>query len=839
MHTQQKAQLLNVLNTAKKLQEKLPGLSDSDARISVLTNCQQAAISIGETLENSGEDYNGIVHLLEQYCEMIFALSQLDEVGMDDIQGVDNQLELVSESLESMPTKYRVVFFPYKADMWDSLESIWRECAGDIRCECDVVPIPYFELNREEKKWEPRYDGDRFPQDVPVTHYDYYRLEEMKPDVAYIHNPYDDCNHVTMVHPYYHSAELKKNVRKLVYVPYFANAGFIATDQQAMPVCRNMDYMIVQSENSKETCKSSHFYNKVLPLGSPKFDKVINKTHGGVQVPKEWQQTIGGKKVLMLNTTLNDLLTHGEILLNKLKYFFEIIKGESRIALIWRPHPLLEATIKSMRPHLLSQYEALIEYFQKEGVGVFDLTGDVSSTVAIADGYVGSSYSSVINLFGVCGKPIYLFDNLFYQDVLPECKKDICFQSLICLDGKVYGIPEKQNGFFEINNRSVNVIDKFVKETEWLTPYWALAECQGKIYISPFRASHAVEYDVTNSGCTKLADVGRELDVYFLKNVVAGNKVFFLPFNDFLIMEYDTDTCKWNYHTECMADLWGKDEMLFGMWRTCGGTAFGDYIWITTGHTNKILQFNVEDAAYKVHCIGETERGYSEVVADETGLWLVDGQSGDIVRWIYGANKIKTYGMPDGFECWKNIYGVMRACQGVFDMGQYLVTIPGHANYMVRFDKENGERSLLIPEFWEHASETTNGFVAKYVTTGGAGIKLDDTHILVQRKCDCAMAKVDVINNTFEQFMPTLSDVDFEALMAGVDGFEKAGRYEYFCRRESKIFTIQGFIDELVEGRLEGVRERQLKALETLAANLDGTCGKKVHEYMMNVLEGE
>lgn len=47
--------------------------------------------------------------------------------------------------VERIKTKYRVAFFPYKADMWDSLESIWEEFSKDERFESAVVVIPYFQ----------------------------------------------------------------------------------------------------------------------------------------------------------------------------------------------------------------------------------------------------------------------------------------------------------------------------------------------------------------------------------------------------------------------------------------------------------------------------------------------------------------------------------------------------------------------------------------------------------------------------------------------------------------------------------------------------------------------
>ena len=50
---------------------------------------------------------------------------------------------------------------------------------------------------------------------------------------------------------------------------------------------------------------------------------------------------------------------------------------------------------------------------------------------------------------------------------------------------------------------------------------------------------------------------------------------------------------------------------------------------------------------------------------------------------------------------------------------------------------------------------------------------------------------------------------------------------------------LGGFMDALAEGKLKAVRSRQMKELETMAANLDGTCGKKVHAHMMRILQGE
>ena len=60
----------------------------------------------------------------------------------------------------------------------------------------------------------------------------------------------------------------------------------------------------------------------MLPLGSPKIDNVIYKCEMNNNVSEQWKKILAGKKVVMLNTTLGDILNSREILLVKLRHFF-------------------------------------------------------------------------------------------------------------------------------------------------------------------------------------------------------------------------------------------------------------------------------------------------------------------------------------------------------------------------------------------------------------------------------------------------------------------------------------------------------------------------------------
>ena len=39
-----------------------------------------------------------------------------------------------------------------------------------------LLPIPYFEANRKTNQWDTCYEGDKYPENVPVVHFQDYLL---------------------------------------------------------------------------------------------------------------------------------------------------------------------------------------------------------------------------------------------------------------------------------------------------------------------------------------------------------------------------------------------------------------------------------------------------------------------------------------------------------------------------------------------------------------------------------------------------------------------------------------------------------------------------------------
>lgn len=195
----------------------------------ILSDCQNAAIAIGALIEGTEGEGHPTVTVLEEYCELVYQIHEnltVDGINANKIYKALRQKLIKAENSIRNDIKIRteVVFLPYKACMWDSLESVWKAVNADMDCDAYVIPIPYFDRNPDGSLKEEHYEGDQYPDYVPITRYDEFDFEAHHPDTIYIHNGYDDCNIVTSIHPFFYSKNLKKFTDCLVYIPYFVLA---------------------------------------------------------------------------------------------------------------------------------------------------------------------------------------------------------------------------------------------------------------------------------------------------------------------------------------------------------------------------------------------------------------------------------------------------------------------------------------------------------------------------------------------------------------------------------------------------------------------------------------
>lgn len=439
----QKKQIQQILVLLKDVSNVLSiknrNTENKEKIMDILQECQEAAIAIGTSIEKTEGQENSVVPILEEYCENLYLFSvDMSDTNLDSIQ---ENLQKIESAINEIVVKKVACFLPYKASMWDSLESVWKAADQDPECDAYVIPIPYFDRNADGSFGEMHYEGNQYPSYVPITHYEDFDFVEIRPDKIFIHNPYDEYNLVTSVHPAFYSSQLKKYTDELVYIPYFVLDEVNPEDERAVEgiahFCKvsgvvNADKVIVQSEQMKQVYVNvlskwmgehtrPDWEKKILGLGSPKLDKVINTKKEDIEIPEEWrgmmQKPDGSwKKIILYNTSVVAFLEHGSKMLEKIENVFEVFRSyQENIVLLWRPHPLMQSTIESMKPELLKTYLDLIEKYKTEHIGIYDDTPDLNRAICLADAYFGDA-SSVVQLCQKSGIPVMIQDVEIYYE---------------------------------------------------------------------------------------------------------------------------------------------------------------------------------------------------------------------------------------------------------------------------------------------------------------------------------------------------------------------------------------------------------------------------------------
>jgi hypothetical protein len=411
--------------------KRIVGMNVSDLT-EVLTECQQKAIYIGNAIEETEGEDTVTVKMLEEYCELIYQLNE----SMQDVQKVTDIIKRISDLLPRIRTsidfdlpdsKKEIVFLPYKASMWDSFESVWSAAVEDDTCNVYVIPFPYYDKNKDGSFAGMHYETEGYPDYVPLTSWQEYQIAERHPDIIYIHNPYDGYNFVTSVHPDFYSKNLKKYTDMLVYIPYFVCPEDVPKHLCVVSGTLYADKVVVQSEKIRKTyieefhrmekennCEGvfGKAEDKFVSLGSPKYDKVRNTRLEDVTVPDEWNRLIiktdgNRKKVVLYNTTIAVLLEQKDRMLDKISFVLKTMKENEQIVLLWRPHPLFDTTIASMRPELSDRYKDIVSKYRLEGWGIYDDSADLNRAIAVSDAYYGD-WGSMVALYEKTGKPIMI-----------------------------------------------------------------------------------------------------------------------------------------------------------------------------------------------------------------------------------------------------------------------------------------------------------------------------------------------------------------------------------------------------------------------------------------------
>jgi len=422
----QKQLVLDMLELCRQQHREIKAFSSGQKELTAGAVCNmlnecvvyaEQTASFVDQLQGPGSRVSGAVR---KYCSILrqnvsdrnFAWKQLNSSLEKAIH--EAKAHLTVDKLE-------IAFFPYQISMADSMESIYFAAKADPQCEAYWVPIPYYDKLPDGSLGEMHDDGGKYPDRFEAVDWRSYKTAERHPDVIFIHNPYDEENHVTSVHPDFYSSKLKEQTDLLVYVeygiPYWQFRELTAENAFVeLPAMKNADICVTYSNEVKNNfkanarivsggaCSESRLNQKYVALGSAKFDKVLQTNRENSPLPEEWAERIGGRKVLLYNTSLTAFLKSDDKFLERLRENIQTVSARDDIVLWWRPHPLMFPTLKSMRPALLDEYLKIVTDFQVNRKGIYDNSDDMHRAIAWSDGCL-TNESSLMFLYLATGKP--------------------------------------------------------------------------------------------------------------------------------------------------------------------------------------------------------------------------------------------------------------------------------------------------------------------------------------------------------------------------------------------------------------------------------------------------
>lgn len=840
MRKAQKRETLECISSLHQAHEEIRAAlrqKEYETARNMLCECQEFATVLGESIEKAeGEGHSTIAHM-ERYCETLFQVFKEIEIGAGGssehkwYKSLRKQLLAVENSVKNdISVKKEVVFLPYKVSMWDSLESVYLAAREDPACEAYCVPIPYYDLKADHSFGRMHCETAGYPENVEITDWQEYNLEERKPDVIYIHNPYDGCNLVTSVHPRFYASHLKKFTDLLVYIPYYSTAGGMCEAQSLCPAYLYADYIVIQSPAFRAFFDRNLPDRKFLPLGSPKFDRVMERCKHPPEPPAAWLSKLTGKdggrrRVFFYNTSINGMLADTEHFLQKMAYVFTCFEGREDACLLWRPHPLLETTFASMRPQYGRMYQEMKTRFLEKGTGILDTTPDLAASIALSDAYIGDMGTSVTSLFGVAGKPLFILDQKMLHRPGKDGWREVAKAGFEFQEQDRFAILQGNKLYRSGPGQYDYHYDCDLSDQRRGGTYAVVLEIAGTKYACPARAQHILV--IEDGGVQRKIELQQEkLDgkaftyAWKYKQFIVLQPLYYPA-----VVRYDTVTGACTCFREKIEVFTQERD---GRRITGGGHIFRGTLYLASPVENKVWILEIESGAVRVMelPIGSgSRRGCNELVACRDALWMLPYTGEGIVCWKPQTGEVREYrGFPADLTC-TDLDSGSRCEELPFSTmafyGDCLYLAPQQADRYLRLVLSTGEFEQWNPPVADRAGRNVFFPWWKPEETGG--------WLKIYANAERRLYNVNMNTDEWEEIEIKFDKEELEAHEAGFGAWSEM--LGYACM-ENAINSLDRFLDGVTAGSPFD-KEKQLAAYRELAVNSDGSCGQKIHEYIM------
>lgn len=642
-----------------------------EVALSILADSQEAAIELGQYLEEALGDELPTISLLEKYCEKVFLVYSDINEGKEKVK-TEDILKVILEIDESLDRDIKcrklVLFLPYKASMWDCMETVWTAATQDDNCDAFVIPIPYYNRNSDGTFGQMVYEGDSYPDYVPVTNYETFDFENLRADAIFIHNPYDSYNKVTSIHPFFYSDNLKKRTDKLIYIPYYVATDSLPDVMCITPGTVNADKIVVQSEQirkyyvdaflsripEEDEERRKAIEDKIVALGSPKIEKAASVTIEGNALCPEWEQILFSsdgtrKRTIFYNTSVGAILNNSEQYIKKIESVFKYFRSNKNLVLWWRPHPLSKATFSSMKKEMAEKYDSLVKGYIEEGFGIYDETTNLDRAIFWSDAYYGDR-SSVTMLFSAMNKPV-MIQSVHNFPVVTE--------NVIESEGKYWITDFGSNALYSMEKSAeyIEYMGSVPLERKRHRLYKDIVAYKDKLVLVPFSADEIAIFDKGKEIFTKISlnmsfeDMGDfNCDRKFSFAKLVGDAIYLFPCTYPKIVKIDMINNRLRYID---FNLWPKKKNF-----DINTDSYFSDGYEENGHIvswcdlySELVELNTKDDSIESKKIINNENKYISLIKGEnTRLFIPDNAKTPAVLFDKNFDFLQEIGIPEEID---------------------------------------------------------------------------------------------------------------------------------------------------------------------------------------------
>ncbi len=737
----------------------------------------------------------------------------------------------------------RICFMPYKASLWDCMHTVWQAAINDPECEVKVIPIPYSEIV-EGVPVAVHDESDQFPAEVMVESHETFDVHSFGPDIIYLHNVFDIFNVVTRIPQRFFASTLKNTGASIVYLPYYLSGGALTESHGSLPSYDNVDWIITQTPQMAHHF-SPRYRDKLLPWGSAKTDLVVRATSTNSTVPlqtPDWVSHLRGRTAVFLNTGIATVLAAGSAYFTRLKQVIAAVEQRRDIVLIWRPHPLLEATLTSQAPLVRVAYNALRKTATSSQAVLIDTTTDLSAALHWCSAYLGEPTSSAAHYFGAAGKPVLLLaapDPQAHQ----QPPSSTCYDQAWMTD-LVQDPDEPTTAWFA--HARLDTLCRLDLATGEFTPVASLGQPRqllrahnavswsrehDELLVTPYFSRVMCRYQ-PSSGWMQRNEVPGATPQSFVRSVRWRDTLVLVPGLHPGLVLVDLST-----GAQQVWDDWLEDnpaphgnELIFHAMN--GVQLEGDLLYMASTRTNALFIFDLATHTVTRHEVGQPGEAFWDLLVLDRTVWLAPAQGSTILAYDLDTGQTRRFSdYPAGFTP-----GVIPFVNVVAWQGQVLA-LPRDANAAVRIDPHASTPRIELADvgplpYQDAAQRSTPEH--DWVSNALFATCLADGTVVTQWAYDLSLS-IGSPDGSWRLVSTRCADPDAwqRTQEHGCFGSYSAN-LPWACQQDGGEVSLDDLLDHLTNGQHDEAGQRQ--AFAAVMGPLDGRVGQRIHDGLVRTV---